>query len=115
MTSAADSSNLMGGSFWNSIAARTVVLFLHQSCGRFLNLKARASCVGRRCLRPIRTSTRVSNRFENCTAGASPVTETTGAVALQPPFLQLPICAIPAQHLLNFSDVVSEKIVKKCA
>ena len=57
---ARDSSNLTGGSFWNSIGARTVLHFSHQNCARSLNRKARGSFVGRRCLLRIRLSGRDS-------------------------------------------------------
>ena len=58
---ARDSSNLTGGSFWNSIGARTVLHFSHQNCARSLNRKGRGSCVGKPCLLRIRIDARDSN------------------------------------------------------
>ena len=46
---AQDFSNLMGGSFWSSIGARTALHFSHRNCARSLSRKARGSFVGRPC------------------------------------------------------------------
>src|SRR5215471_12792280 len=62
---ARDSSNLTGGSSWNSIGARTVLHFSHQNCARSLNRKVRRSFVGRPCLLRIQTNGHDLSRRES--------------------------------------------------
>src|ERR1700730_8232439 len=100
-------------SFWNLIGGRTVLHSLPRNGAISLSRRGHASSVGKRCFQRIQSSVRDSNKQ-------------VGAIDLNRPprpcnrrgrptnrLSQLPVRAIPAEHLLNVCDVFGKQIVEE--
>src|SRR5438105_13069694 len=93
-----DSSILMDVSYWNLIGGRTVLHSLPRNGAISLSRKGHASSVGKRYFQRIQSSVRDSNKQ----VGAIDLNRPPGLNRRGPPTnrrLQLPVRAIPAEHL----------------
>src|SRR5882724_789468 len=108
------SSSLTDVSFWNSTGARTALRSLPRNGVIFLRRKARAFFAGRRCLELIQISVRDLRWCSRRPVGDAP----QRVVQLRATFrtakrLQFPVCAIPAENLLDLRDVFRKQVVEE--